>query len=627
MLDIHTILFADLLIVGSLSVAFALLWRNYRSRFAGLGLFFAIPVLHTIAMALFLLRGQIPDLFSIVCANLLVMAGYLALPAGFRRLFGRPVVPVHTVLPLLIGAACLVLFTYAHPSLRLRIVCLESINTYIFFRAWIFLARQLNNDDRSSAQPAAVILFLFMAVAPARVLFSLIEPANHNFITMQSLGGMVIVVNMALGVLLLFTIVMTINALLSRQIAKTIGSLRESEERYRSVVDNAPAAILIVDNAYRITFCNQQFFTMTGHNIDAVYHHDFLQIIAPRFRELLDLRYRQRQRGERVPSRYEAAVLCRDGTERDCEIFAAVYRDPAGVPRTLIQAMDITERKKNETELNAYRQDLERLVRERTDQLLVAEKHATLGVLAAGIAHEIHNPNNYIMLNIDLLKKGFDALVPELPEPDRLARKSIGSIPLSAFVSEAPAIMDDIRGGASRIERIVTDLKNYAHPDSHDQWEPVDLNEVVATALKITGGALKKHTRRINRRLHPKPVRVQGSCRKLEQAVTNLIHNAALALTDRCQGITVTTGRDSEGFGFIEVADEGRGIPRQDLSRVTDPFFTTRRKNGGTGLGLWVVEQIVQEHHGDLRVRSTAGKWTTVRIRLQTMEDAPCQTT
>ncbi|MBD3317956.1 MAG: hypothetical protein GF344_19400 [Chitinivibrionales bacterium] len=238
MLDIQTILFADLLIVGSLSVAFALLWRNYRSRFAGLGLFFSIPVLHTIAMALFLLRGQFPDLFSIVCANLLVMAGYRALPAGFRRLFGRPDTLVHRALPLLLGAACLALFTYLHPSLRLRIVCVELINMYIFFRAWHFLAREVNNDERKCAHPAAAILLLFTVVASARALLALFEPANENFITMQSLGGLVIVVNMALGVLLLFTIIMTINALLSREIAKTIANLRESEERYRSAASS-----------------------------------------------------------------------------------------------------------------------------------------------------------------------------------------------------------------------------------------------------------------------------------------------------------------------------------------------------------------------------------------------------
>jgi len=140
---------------------------------------------------------------------------------------------------------------------------------------------------------------------------------------------------------------------------------------------------------------------------------------------------------------------------------------------------------------------------------------------------------------------------------------------------------------------------------------------VVQAAVRLTGSALKKSTDAFAADYAADLPLLKGHAQRLEQVVVNLLMNACQALPDRQRGIAVRTLRlEKENALCLEVADEGDGIPSADLPHVTDPFFTTRRESGGTGLGLSVSARIVKEHDGRLDITSAPGRGTSVRVIL-----------
>jgi polar amino acid transport system substrate-binding protein len=266
--------------------------------------------------------------------------------------------------------------------------------------------------------------------------------------------------------------------------------------------------------------------------------------------------------------------------------------------------------------LRQQQQNLNKIVMERTEQLVQAEKLATLGTLSAGIAHEINNPSNFILMNTEILEKGCIALQENYLPGLTGANSKVGCMALDEFMRRLPAIVTDIHDGARRIARIVADLKEYASPSQKSNME-FNLNEAALTAANISGLMVTRATEHFHKYLHSKPIMIQGYLHKLEHAINNLLQNAAQSLTSTDQSITLITGIDSEKrSAFVEVRDEGRGISSEIVQYITDPFFTTRRDEGGTGLGLWMVQHIVGEHKGELLIDSQVGKGTTMRIVL-----------
>lgn len=279
--------------------------------------------------------------------------------------------------------------------------------------------------------------------------------------------------------------------------------------------------------------------------------------------------------------------------------------------RTADLELEIKERKQAEEALRLNQQ-----------QLIQADKMAALGVLLSGVAHEINNPNGLILLNLPTLKRALADIYVILEEHyERNGDFSVGSIPYTIMRDEIPRMVDDMQHSAVRIKRIVDDLKNFARKNDVQEKAPVDFNVIVQTALRLLDNNIKKSTHAFEASYAALPP-MYANAQRLEQVIINLILNACQALTHPDQSITVATRYDeSRGLIIFEVADQGCGIIQEDLTKLTDPFYTTKRDSGGTGLGLSVSLKIVKEHQGKLHFSSVPGKGTTATLYLPIEQD------
>jgi polar amino acid transport system substrate-binding protein len=168
----------------------------------------------------------------------------------------------------------------------------------------------------------------------------------------------------------------------------------------------------------------------------------------------------------------------------------------------------------------------------------------------------------------------------------------------------------------------VNELKIFVRGGSGKHFERIDINRVVRTVVDLSHHFIRKATNHFRLELTEELPRVKGDRIRLEQVVLNLLQNACQALTDKDSSLCISTSFDGTlRTVCIEVADEGVGIPQADLSQLTDPFFTTRRDSGGTGLGLSVSARIVRDHGGTLSFDSRLGEGTVAQIRLPVPED------
>lgn len=251
-------------------------------------------------------------------------------------------------------------------------------------------------------------------------------------------------------------------------------------------------------------------------------------------------------------------------------------------------------------------------------QLLQADKMAALGILVSGVAHEINNPNGLILLDIPILRSAYADAVPILEERFREEGDfMLGGISYSRMRDEIPKILDEMQEGAKRIKRIVSDLKDFARRDDATGKERLELNDIVRTAIRLVEPSIRKATAHFTAEYAESLPSIVGNAQRIEQVIVNLIINACQALPDRERRIVVsTTFAPDSGTAIFRVRDEGVGIAPEHLSRLTDPFFTTKRDSGGTGLGLSVSAGIVKEHGGSLVFESQPGKGTVVTLTL-----------
>lgn len=256
----------------------------------------------------------------------------------------------------------------------------------------------------------------------------------------------------------------------------------------------------------------------------------------------------------------------------------------------------------------------------RQQQLIQADKLTSLGTLTSGVAHEINNPNGLILLNLPILKKAWqDAQNIFQDHYNQHGDFKLGWLNYSRMRVEIPQMLDDMQQGAGRIKRIVEDLKDFARYDSATQDESIDLNAVVKAALRLVSNRLKKSTDHFDLQLAEQLPEFSGSAQRIEQVIVNLLLNACEALESKEQSIRLTTALCPDADCLqLEVCDQGRGITQENLPKLTDPFFTTRRESGGTGLGLSISSGIVRDHGGRLEFASTPGQGTCVKLILPT---------
>lgn len=253
-------------------------------------------------------------------------------------------------------------------------------------------------------------------------------------------------------------------------------------------------------------------------------------------------------------------------------------------------------------------------------QLLQAEKMASIGQLAAGVAHEINNPIGFVNSNVGTLGKYmanlFDVIAAyeaaearvgghQCPEVAEIKSK----VDLAYLKEDIPNLLRESQEGLTRVKRIVQDLKDFSHVDESN-WQSASLEQGIDSTLNVVANEIKYKAKVVKEYSGLPDIECMPS--QLNQVFMNLLVNAAQAITNNGV-ITIRTGSSGDEV-WVEVEDTGKGIPPENLTRIFDPFFTTKAIGEGTGLGLALSYGIVQKHNGHIEVRSEVGKGTTFRI-------------
>lgn len=381
---------------------------------------------------------------------------------------------------------------------------------------------------------------------------------------------------------------------------------REWEEKYRTIFETTGSATAIIEEDTTISMANAEFVRLSGYSKNQLEGKiSWQEFISKDDLEKMKEYHRLRRIDPNAaPRNYDAKFIDRHGGVRD--VFATVAIIP-GTQQSVISFMDITERKQAEEQVRLQQQ-----------QLIQADKMATLGILVSGIAHEINNPLNFILLNAKIALRVWNEITPILQEYfETKGDFVLAGMPYTKARERIGQLISGISEGAARIEKIVTGLKNFSRTDQGELNQVLDINSVVESALVIVNDLIKKSTNYFSTDYGKDLPVIRGNYQKLEQVIINLLTNSCQALASKEKKITVSTAWDRQAESIrIIIADEGEGIPAENLKHVLDPFFTTKRDSGGTGLGLSISYNIIRNHGGDLHLTSEPGKGTTAEITL-----------
>lgn len=254
---------------------------------------------------------------------------------------------------------------------------------------------------------------------------------------------------------------------------------------------------------------------------------------------------------------------------------------------------------------------------EATKRLMQSEKLASLGEMAAGVAHEINNPVGYVSSNLTTLQKYLTVYeeVLDAPATDEAAMTALKKKVNFAYIrNDVRNLVNETQEGVERVKTIIKDLKDYARTNTSSNFIPSDIHVGLKSTLNIANNQIKNRAQ-IKLELGDLPL-VACAPSQINQVLLNLLVNAAQAIPDGKEGlITVRTFSDGT-FANIEIEDNGQGMSEEVLHKVFDPFFTTKDPGKGTGLGLSVSQKIIQNHKGSLTVVSTLGVGSTFKITL-----------
>ena len=415
-----------------------------------------------------------------------------------------------------------------------------------------------------------------------------------------------------------------VNARLAAAVA-----LQESEARHRAVVDNALDAIIVADTRGRIELFNPAAEELFGYRSEEIIGEDLKMLIPEESKSPHDQGFERRVQTGGQPLDGKIAEL--QAKRSDGKTF------PVGL---LVSSFEIGEEKRflgvlrDNTEIKgaylALQQEHGKLatansqLEDSHQQLLQSEKMASVGVLAAGVAHEINNPMAFVASNIRELRNYVDGFLrvmhayekaagdgPEAQVRLEEARRLRANLEIDVLEEDVSGLLDECDDGAKRVIQIVSDLKSFARKDEVE-FRDTNINDAIDSTLNIARNEIKYHCKIVKEYGDLPPVRCVES--QLNQVFLNLLVNAAQAIKESGV-ITISTGHEADNI-WVSISDDGEGIPEERLGQIFDPFFTTKPVGKGTGLGLSLSYGIVERHGGRLEVESELGKGTTFRMQI-----------
>lgn len=334
---------------------------------------------------------------------------------------------------------------------------------------------------------------------------------------------------------------------------------------------------------------------------------------------------------ETLPRQFVAFISAVD------EAYTSFDADRLLVERTLVLMSDelteanvglrkeLVEHQRTELALQKEKEEQRILniqLKEAQSHLMQSEKMASIGQLAAGVAHEINNPIGYVYSNLGTLEKyvqdtfGMLDLYEQAEESiiDAEVRTKLKAakdkLDIGFLKEDLRALMNESKDGITRVKKIVQNLKDFSHVDTSDEWHFTDLHNGIDSTLNIVSNEIKYKAEIIKE--YGELPEIECLSSQLNQVFMNLLVNAAHAIEEHGT-ITIRSGRQGDEV-WVEVADTGKGIAAEHIKKIFDPFFTTKPIGKGTGLGLSLSYGIVQKHHGRIEVRSELGKGTTFRV-------------
>ena len=400
------------------------------------------------------------------------------------------------------------------------------------------------------------------------------------------------------------------------------------ERKYSDdIIQGSPALIVGIKNNGICSFANPATLKTTQYSKAEIIGHNWWRKLYPNeYYEQVNILFEEVKKGEVL--NFEMTLVRKDGMDRVISWNSLSFFNEQGEVTEIVGfGHDVTALKKAQLELKKYTEDLELLVKERTeeltgtnnalsasnyqlkeqhqvlkntldnlentqDQLFQADKMASLGVLLAGVGHEINNPLNFINGGIQGLKN--------------LESSS------EAYESEAKPFYDIIEQGVGRAANIVKSLSHFSRKTGKMN-EQCDIHLIVDNCLTILHNRLK-HKVEIEKRLTSESSIILGSEGKLHQAILNVLSNAEQAIEGQGK-ISITTNSSKNTFS-LSIKDTGIGISEDNLTKVGDPFFTTKEVGKGTGLGLSITYSIIKDHKGDIELNSKIGEGTEFILNL-----------
>ena len=379
------------------------------------------------------------------------------------------------------------------------------------------------------------------------------------------------------------------------------GALRDSQRLLRSTLDSLRDAVIIVDaETTVITDCNpaaEEIFGYVREDIigkKTVFLHkspsDLEQFRQHLYKDVEILGFL---------SQFESRMKRKNGTIFPTEHSVMPLTEETGKPIAWVSVIrDITERKRMEEEIHRYTEHLEEEVRQRTNEVVQSVKMAALGQLVAGVAHEVNNPLAFIKSNTQSINSKIMELTDHFKGTDLKLET----------LQHLERLMTTNEKGIDRIARITRTLKRFAKTETEGK-SISDVNQGIRDTLFIVHNHM---TQGID--LHAEYgdlPQINCNIGQLNQVFMNLMLNAFQSMDEG--DIWIRTWKDDEDI-FVEIKDNGSGIPAEQLDKIFDPFFST--KDTGTGLGLSISYRIIMDHNGEISVTSEVGKGTTFRIKL-----------